>query len=564
MSKNIDTDWWKGAVIYQIYPRSFRDSNGDGIGDLPGITEKLDYIRDLGADGIWICPFFKSPMKDFGYDVADYCDVDPIFGTLDDFKRLMEKAKKLDLKVITDQVVNHTSDQHPWFKDSESSKIGDKSDWYVWADPKEDGTAPTNWLSKFGGPAWNFNMRRGQYYLHTFLPSMPDLNLHNPEVQDAFMDNMKFWLDLGVDGFRFDSVLFCMHDRYLKDNPHVPRRHLKPIEGRSFIEPYAMQDHVYDFNQPEALGFINRLRKLMDQHPGTFMVGEVSGTFSEEQAADLSAKYSEEGKYFHTVYNFSFLGDAPTPDLFRQAVENSTRHGIKSWPSWALTNHDVSRTITRWNRSNDPAQNREMSKTLNALLCSLYGTPFLYQGDELGLPDFEVPYHLLQDPLAVYLWPEWKYGRDGGRSPLPWAENDAEKTLDTDKAFNWLPVPPEHVPYAIEHQENDPDSVLNFTKAFLKWRKQHPALIHGEITFVDHSEKDIVCFMRAGEKETLLCLFNLSGTAIDMTIPVAVNDLERIENIPFTGTWEETSHELTLPAYGFCFLSMASLNKNRA
>ncbi|HSD00492.1 MAG TPA: alpha-amylase family glycosyl hydrolase, partial [Casimicrobiaceae bacterium] len=262
--------WWRGAAIYQIYPRSFADSNGDGIGDLPGITSKLDYVRDLGVDGIWLSPFFTSPMRDFGYDVADYCDVDPVFGTLDDFDALVERAHALGLKVIIDQVYSHTSDQHAWFQESRASRDSSKSDWYVWADAKADGSPPNNWQSVFGGPAWTWDARRGQYYLHNFLREQPDLNLHNRAVQDALLDAARFWLDRGVDGFRIDAINFAMHDPQLRDNP--PATH-----DRKRTRPFDFQQHIYNQSHPDIVKFLERLREVTDGYGDRFTLAEVGG-----------------------------------------------------------------------------------------------------------------------------------------------------------------------------------------------------------------------------------------------------------------------------------------------
>ncbi|MDP4983993.1 alpha-amylase family glycosyl hydrolase, partial [Pseudoalteromonas tunicata] len=267
--------WWQGAVIYQIYPRSFQDSNHDGIGDIPGIIAELDYIKGLGVDAIWVSPFFKSPMKDFGYDISDYRDIDPLFGTLADFDELIDKAHQRDIKIIIDQVLSHTSDQHAWFSESRVDKTNDKADWYVWADAKPDGTAPNNWLSIFGGPAWQWEPRRKQYYLHNFLTEQPDLNFHNPDVRQHVLDNVEFWLKKGVDGFRLDAINFCYHDAQLRDNPAKP---VDKRQGRGFSEdnPYAFQYHYYNNTQPENLAFMAEIRALLDRYPGTVSLGEIS------------------------------------------------------------------------------------------------------------------------------------------------------------------------------------------------------------------------------------------------------------------------------------------------
>ena len=279
-------DWWRGAVIYQVYPRSFYDSNGDGIGDLPGVTAKLDYIASLNVDAIWLSPFFTSPMKDFGYDVSDYRNVDPIFGTLEDFDELIAEAHKRDLKIMIDQVLSHSSDQHPWFVESRANRDNPKADWYVWADPKSDGTPPNNWLSVFGGSAWAWDSRRKQYYLHNFLTSQPDLNFHNPEVQKQVLSDVKFWLDRGVDGFRLDAINFCFHDPKLRDNP-ASKAVAEGSIGVRKENPYAYQFHKFDKTQPENIDFLKRLRALLDQYPGTTTVGEIGDDNSLQTMAEI-------------------------------------------------------------------------------------------------------------------------------------------------------------------------------------------------------------------------------------------------------------------------------------
>ena len=280
------TPWWRGAVIYQIYPRSFLDSNGDGVGDLPGIIAKLDYIAGLGVDAIWISPFFKSPMADFGYDIADYRAVDPLFGSLVDFDRLLEKAHGLGLKVMIDQVLSHSSIAHVWFQESRQDRSNPKADWYVWADPREDGTPPNNWLSLFGGVAWQWEPRREQYYLHNFLVDQPDLNFHNAEVQQATLDNVRFWLDRGVDGFRLDAINFCFHDAQLRDNPAKPADK-RVGRGFSADNPYAYQYHYFNNTQPENLAFLERLRGLLDLYPNAVSLGEISS----EDSLATTAEY---------------------------------------------------------------------------------------------------------------------------------------------------------------------------------------------------------------------------------------------------------------------------------
>ena len=412
--------WWRGAVIYEIYPRSFSDSNADGIGDLQGIIDRLDYVADLGVDAIWIAPFFKSPMADFGYDVADYRSVDPMFGSMDDFDRLLARAHSLGLRVIIDQVLSHTSNEHAWFRESRASRDNPKADWYVWADPKQDGTPPNNWLSIFGGVAWRWEPRRRQYYLHNFLSSQPDLNFHNPQVRRAVLDNLRFWLDKGVDGLRLDAINFCFHDPLLRDNPP------KPVEQRiarafSPENPYAYQYHHHDNTRPENLQFLNELRALLDDYPGTAALGEVS---SEDSLATM-AEYTS-GDRLHMAYSFELLSDDSSAAHIRATVATLEDRMSEGWPCWALSNHDVRRVVTRWGGARP---SRALAIQLLAMLCSLRGSVCLYQGEELGLPEAELPFHALRDPYGIAFWPNFK-GRDGCRTPMPWDEmNTAASAL---------------------------------------------------------------------------------------------------------------------------------------
>ena len=498
--------WWRGAVIYQIYPRSFLDTDGDGVGDLPGIIRKLDHVASLGADAIWISPFFKSPMADFGYDISDFRDVDPLFGTLDDFDRLLAKAHSLGLRVMIDQVLGHSSVEHAWFKESRESRDNPKADWYVWADARPDGTPPNNWLSIFGGVAWKWEPRRGQYYLHNFLSSQPDLNFHCPAVRAAMLDSVKFWLDRGVDGFRLDSINFPFHDAQLRDNPP------KPVEartGRGFSpdNPYAFQYHYYNNTQPENLALLEDLRALMDRYPGVTTLGEIS---SEDSLATMAEYVTE--KRLHMGYSFELLVDDFSAAYIRGTVEQLEAKMSDGWPCWAISNHDVRRAVTRWGGATpSPA----LASQLVALVCSLRGSVCLYQGEELGLPEADVPFEALQDPYGITFWPNFK-GRDGCRTPMPWrATGDAGFGSNTP----WLPVPDAHRARSVEVQEQAADSVLHAVRAFLHWRKAQPALVQGAIRFVD-APAQVLAFERSHEGQRLLLAFNLSGEACDWPLPL--------------------------------------------
>ena len=482
--------WWKGATIYQIYPLSFADSNGDGYGDLPGITSRLDHIASLGVDGIWISPFFTSPMKDFGYDVANYCDVDPIFGTLQDFDRLVTRAHALGLKIIIDQVLSHTSDQHAWFRESRASRSNPKADWYVWADAKLDGTPPCNWQSVFGGPAWEWDARRGQYYLHNFLREQPDLNVHNLEVQEALLATSRFWLDRGVDGFRFDAINFAMHDPLLRDNPPAPDT------GKPRSRPFDFQLSVYNKSHTDIPRFIRKLRTLLDSYPDRFSVAEVGGPGAEAEMQRFTAG----SEHFHTAYGFNFLNsDQVTPRLIREALTAWPDEAHIGWPSWAFSNHDAPRVASRWASGAD----REASARLSMLLLAcLRGNIFIYQGEELGLPQAHIPFDQLKDPEAIANWP-LTLGRDGARTPLPWT------THREDFARSWLPVPAEHLDLAVEQQRRSEDSMLAFTQRVLKLRSASRALLVGSMNVI-HADDGILAFERHIEGERMLCVFNLS------------------------------------------------------
>ena len=506
-----NTFWWRGGVIYQIYPRSFMDANQDGIGDLKGITDKLDYVASLGVDGIWLSPFFTSPMLDFGYDVSDYRDVDPMFGTLDDFKALLAKAHDLGLKVMIDQVISHTSDQHPWFQESRRDRTNPRTDWYVWADPKPDGTPPNNWLSIFGGPAWTFDPRRRQYYLHNFLTSQPDLNFHNPEVRAAQLDNMRFWLELGVDGFRLDTVNFYFHDAKLRDNPPVPAGSPKTL-GAPDANPYTWQRHVYDLSRPENLDFLRELRELMDEFPGTTTVGEIG----DDEPLARMAEYTAGGDKLHMAYTFDLLNAPHSAAYIREVLERFQRLAGDAWPCWALSNHDVVRSATRWGAGEDPSA---YPRVALALLFSLRGSVCLYQGEELGLMEAEVPFERIQDPYGKVLWPEFK-GRDGCRTPMPW-ENAENGGFTAAGVTPWLPLEARQLPLAVAQQQDAPASVLNATRRLLAFRRAHPALFDGDLHLVDVGD-ELLGFVRAGSGESVLCVFNLTGEPRETRLPVTV------------------------------------------
>lgn len=498
--------WWRGAVVYQIYPRSLLDTNGDGVGDLRGIITKLDYIASLNVDAIWISPFFKSPMADFGYDISDYREIDPLFGSMQDFDELIEKAHQRGIKVIIDQVLSHTSDQHAWFIESRESRTNPKADWYVWADPKEDGTAPNNWLAIFGGCAWEWEPRRQQYYLHNFLRSQPDINFHNPDVRQAVLDNVEFWLKKGVDGFRLDAITFCYHDELLRDNPAKPK---DKRQGRGFSEdnPYAYQYHYYNNDRPQTIQFIEELRQLINRYPGAVTLGEVSA----EDSLAVMAAYTKGDDRLHMAYSFELLTDDYSAAYIRQTVEALEASIGDGWPCWAIGNHDVQRVASRWGRGK---QTRDMVKMLNAMLCSLRGSVCSYQGEELGLTEAPIEFHELQDPFGKTFWPMFK-GRDGCRTPIPWEQYADFSGFS--QVSPWLPIAAAHRALAVDLQEADCHSVLHGYRQFLAWRKRYPVLITGEIEFLDAPEPLLVFVRTLGEQKLLVC-FNLLDTEIQWAL----------------------------------------------
>ncbi|MBX3570692.1 MAG: alpha glucosidase [Rhizobiaceae bacterium] len=533
-------DWWRGAVIYQIYPRSYQDSDGDGIGDLRGIIRRLPYIAELGAEAIWISPFCKSPMKDFGYDVSDYRDVDPMFGTLADFDAMVAEAHRLGLKVIMDEVISHTSDEHPWFKESRSSRSNPKADWYVWADSKPDGTPPNNWLSIFGGSAWQWDTRRQQYFLHNFLSEQPDLNFHNSDVQDALLDITRFWLERGVDGFRLDTINFYFHSQGLEDNPALPPAERNDQTAPS-VNPYNYQDHIYDKSRPENLGFLTRFRALLDEFPAAAAVGEVGDS---QRGLKIVADYTGGGDKVQMCYAFDFLApEKISAANVRKVLEDFGRVATDGWSCWAFSNHDVKRHASRWGE--DEADPRAYLKVVSALMMSLRGSVCLYQGEELGLTEANLAYEDLRDPYGIRFWPEFK-GRDGCRTPMVWDSKMKGGGFTT--GTPWLPVPAEHMAMAVDTQQGDPASVLEHYRRFLSFRAAHPAFAKGEIAFLA-AQGDGVVFTRRYGNEDIICAFNLGAAALELEIGMSAGS-------PLAGHGLQGSADgtrVSLPPYGAWF-----------
>jgi alpha-glucosidase len=518
--------WWRGATIYQVYPRSFNDANGDGVGDLAGITAKLDYIASLGVDALWISPFFASPMKDFGYDVSDYRDIDPIFGTLADFDALIERAHSLGLRVMADLVFAHTSDLHDWFAQSRGSRDNARADWYVWADAKPDGSPPNNWASVFGGPAWTWDARRGQYYMHNFLKEQPQLNVHNPEVQDALLDIVRYWLDRGVDGFRVDAINFAMHNRDLTDNPPAPPSN-KP---RS--RPFDFQLHIHNQSQPELTQFVARMRSLTDQYEGRFTLAEVGGDTNGDEMKALTAGQA----HFNSAYGFNFLhADTLTPALVREALEIWPDAPDTGWPSWAFSNHDAPRWLSRWA---PPGHQHAFARMVMLLFIALRGNIILWQGEELGLTQVDIPFDKLQDPEAIANWPLIQ-SRDGARTPMPWAKDAPFGGFST--VETWLPLGPDHAERAVDAHEADPQSLLHLTRRLLAFRNANDALLVGGMTVLEASE-NLLVFERVSADQHMICAYNFGANPVAWAPPQP--DRWRVaECVNGAGPWQ-------LPAFG--------------
>ncbi len=535
--------WWRGAVIYQVYPRSFLDTDGDGTGDLKGIAHKLDYIRDLGVDALWISPFFKSPQADNGYDVEDYLDVDPLFGTLEDADTLIERAHARGLKVMVDLVFSHTSDRHPWFRESRQNRHNPKADWYVWAEPAADGTAPNNWLSIFGGTAWEYEPRRGEYYLHNFLKQQPQLNLHQPAVVAALLEVAQFWLDRGVDGFRMDAIDYAVHDPKLPNNPVRPPE--VPVPGGIAPgTPYARQLQRYNKGQPDLLPILLRpLRALCDRYGEIALLGELAG----DGALANAARYGGDGTGLHMAYTFDLLNCAYEADAIGGIVDELEASLGGGWPSWSFANHDVVRAPTRFGGLQPP---EGLRRQLPVLLGSLRGTVCLYQGCELGLDEAELAFDDLRDPYGIAFWPLFK-GRDGCRTPMPWTAEAPHAGFTSGQP--WLPIPALHRARSVTVQEDEPASCLEETRAFLAWRKCQKALIHGD--WRRHpAPAGVLAFERATETQRLYCAFNLTDRKVEWMPPLELVPLDPPLAVPGALATDGT---VRLPAFGGLIAGLA-------
>ncbi len=494
-------NWWENAIVYQIYPRSYQDTNGDGVGDLPGIIERLDYLAWLGITAIWISPCYPSPMADFGYDVSDYKDIHPMFGTLADMERLIEEAHKRDLKVILDFVPNHSSHQHPWFIESRSSRDNPKRDWYYWRDPAPDGGPPNNWLAHFGGgSAWELDEKTGQYYLHLFLPEQPDLNWRNPEVQEAMLDVMRFWFDKGIDGFRVDVSYKVMKDPDYRDNPPNP-------DWKPGMNPFARLIQKYSENQPDNHEFNRWLRQVADEYEDKVLIGEIYLDIPE-----LVTHYGQ-GDEFHLPFNFHLIRcewDAAVISDLIEKYEAALPEG--AWPNWVLGNHDQHRFATRTGVA--------QSGVGMMLLLTLRGTPTMYYGEEIGMEDGDIPLDRLVDPAEINA-PGLGLGRDPERTPMQW-DRSPNAGFSLPDVTPWLPTANNYPLINVAEQQGLPDSMLSFTRQLITFRQQSQALLKGSYRSLEAGD-DVVAFIRETENERVAVVLNLGYSPRSWKIPSDLN-----------------------------------------
>ena len=505
MSFTTHTDWWKSAVIYQIYPRSFQDTSGNGIGDLQGITQRLGYLSNmLGVDAIWISPMFPSPMADFGYDVTDYTDVEPLFGTLEDADTLIEEAHRLGLKVIIDWVPNHSSDQHPWFTESRASLDNPKRDWYVWVEPDDEGQPPNNWLSLFGGAAWTLDDTTQQYYLHSFLAEQPDLNWRNPEVVDAMMDTLRFWLDRGIDGFRMDVAHFMAKDPLMRSNPTATGEQ----DGTKNLSEYDTQQHLYDKGHDDIFAMHATIRSVLNEYTDRFAVGEIHESDWERWAK----YYGTNGDGLHMPFNFSLLWASWDASDFRDKImaqESALPPG--AWGNHVLGNHDEPRFATRFG----PQRLRAAA----VLLLTLRGTPTLYYGEELGLVDCTIDPGNEQDPWGKN-HPE--LNRDGCRSPMQWTDNPG-MGFTAPKVTPWLPFADPST--SVASQLNDPESSLSLYRSLIELRHSTQALAIGSITLLASNADHVLSFSRTAGDDTVYVTVNFTDVSQPYAFPNSVTQM---------------------------------------
>lgn len=489
------TKWWQTGIIYQIYPRSYQDTNGDGVGDLNGITQRLDHLVGLGVDAIWISPIYPSPMADFGYDVADYAAVNPLFGTIDDFDRMIEAAHARGLRVLLDLVPNHTSDEHPWFVESRSSRDNPKRDWYLWRDPAPDGGPPNNWLSEFGGIAWERDGKTGQYYYHAFLDRQPDLNWRNPEVAGAVHEAMRFWLRRGVDGFRVDVIYHMIKDDHFRSNPENP--HFK--EGDP---PNHRLLPLYTTNLPEVHDVVAGLRRVVDEFPDRLLIGEIYLPLEQ-----LMTYYGVDLNGAHLPFNFTLIdADWHARNIARlvERYEGLLPNG--GWPNWVLGNHDKPRVASR--------VGVDQARVAAILLLTLRGTPTIYYGEELGMTQVPIPPHRVQDPFEKNV-PGLGLGRDGARTPMQW---NGDPFAGFSTAEPWLPISGDYRQKNVACEDERQASVLHLYRQLIAERRKRPALHTGSYKAIE-AQGDLLVYGRQSGDEKIMVALNLGGSDLGIAFP---------------------------------------------
>jgi alpha-glucosidase len=522
--------WWQHAVFYEIYPRSFADSNNDGVGDLNGITSKLDYLKDLGVDAIWISPCFPSPQVDFGYDVSDYENIDPMYGTLADFDRLASEAKKRNIRIILDFVVNHTSDQHKWFLDSKSSRTSAKRDWYIWRDGKGPGQPPNNWVSTFGGSAWKFDAATNQYYYHFFYPEQPDLNWRNPAVQDAMFDVTRWWYKRGVAGFRLDAVDTLFEDPNLTDNPI-----LRPGKN-AFGDPF--EQHKYNTKLPEVHDVLRGLRKVADEH-NAVLIGE---TWTAD-VTELDKYYGEGNNELQLPMDFLFtMVNKLSPAEFRKQI--AAVNAASGWPTFVISNHDIVRSYDRYG---DGKHNDEIAKLMAALYLTLRGTPIMYYGEEIGMKTTPpTRKEDVKDPIGQKGWPKEK-GRDGERTPMQW---NTSENAGFSKGTPWLPLPPTYETHNVAVESKNPDSVLEFYKQVLKLRHTNGALMNGNYEAINENDANVLAYLRTYKDEGVVVVLNMSGTAQKINLDLKNDGFASANSLVATRGSSAQGKAVSLEPYG--------------
>ena len=521
--------WWQHAVFYELYPRSFADSNNNGIGDLNGITSKLDYLKELGIDAIWITPCFPSPQVDFGYDVSDYENIDPMYGTLADFDNLSREAKKRGVHIILDFVVNHSSDQHPWFVDSKSSRTAQHRDWYIWRDGKAPGQPPNNWTSTFGGSAWKFDLATSQYYYHYFYAQQPDLNWRNPAVENAMFDVTRWWYKRGVSGFRLDAVDILFEDPKLTDNPVTPGKNV-------YGDPN--QEHKYNRNLPEVHDALRGLRKVADEYSAV-LIGE---TWTKD-IAELNRYYGRGKNELQMPMDFLFTTvNKLSPAEFRKQI--AAINSASGWPTFVISNHDIPRSYDRYG---DGQHNDQIAKLMAALYLTLRGTPILYYGEEIGMKTTPpTRKEEARDPIGRTGWPREK-GRDGERTPMQWDESD---NAGFSKAKPWLPVPPSAKTHNVADESKDPDSIFSFYKKLLQLRHTNRELLDGNYLPLNENDQNVLSYLRVYQDQAVLVALNMSGTAQKVNFELSKNGFKSAKSLATSGKSSCQGDFVTLDPYG--------------